>query len=243
MGCDMIGWRNCQLQQQLGMEEFLWRLKLSSMKAGVMQQVPEQQRFSIMITLQRLNRESRNYSFQEILDELGDFENGIPECASCPVSSGRIIGCYRYVSYPIDEVFERLLFEFFVSQFQIDQSACNQIYNNIISKIPADNFWRDQRGKSGALAVLPQPLEHQFGGMLSKKKFDSAQVLAGMFMPFNSAGMIAVYGAFWADFVDYCNQKQIPHSRTLSEVYDMLHMFMPMVMIAVEEGGTIVVDG
>ena len=239
MGADMIGWRNCQLQQQLGMDEFLWRLKLSSMKHAVIQQVPEQQRFAVQITLQRLNRDTRNYSFQDILDDLGDFENGIPECAQCPISSGRTIGCYRYITYPIDAEFERILFEFFLSQFQIDGSACNQIYSNIISHIPADNYWQSQRGQNGSLATLPKSLEHKFGG----KQVDSSQVLSGILLPLDSPGMIAVYGTFWVDFVGFCRDHQKAPSRTLEEVYDMLHMFIPMIEIALNEGGTILVDG
>jgi hypothetical protein len=104
MGADIVGFIGCPLQNSLGIDGFLGKLKLRAFKRQIEASIPAHQRTQVRIQVQGTNRASQTLNYEGILRELGNFESGIPECANCPLSGGRPVGCYRFIKYPIDSI-------------------------------------------------------------------------------------------------------------------------------------------
>ncbi|MBX9723236.1 MAG: hypothetical protein K2X81_17670 [Candidatus Obscuribacterales bacterium] len=246
MGADIIGWRKCPLQQQLGPEGFLSKIKLRAYKQLIEQQVPIADRDKVRISIVGTNRQPQELGYAGIVKGLAGFEKGIPECTSCPISGREALGCYRYISYPVDEEFEQLVFAFFTSQVEIEDSICNQIYSDIVSQFPNEGTpWHSQRGsgEQGGLAKLPQPLKYDFRHNNEQQSVDSAQLLMSLFIPLNSAPMVVGYASFWLEFLEFVAAHGSSQSRTIAEIDDLTKMLIPMVPIALKEGGFVFVDG
>ena len=206
MGADLIGWRDCELQRSLGPRGFLGKLKMKSYLRVIEAQVPEPQRESVEVTVVVNDRE-RALTYREIRDEAATFQHGIPACAQCPLSAGQPLGCYHFVTYPVDEAFEELAFELFTSQLPVEDSISDQIYQDIVSKQPRDTSWHTRRGPQGALARRPRPLVHSWGGLFSRKKVDSAQLLASLFIPLESPALVVGYARFWHELVAFADAR------------------------------------
>ena len=75
MGADIIGWgwRDCPLQRDLGEEGFLGKLKLRAYKAEVERRVPPERREQLAITVNIMNRPSRDLRYRDICDEVARF--------------------------------------------------------------------------------------------------------------------------------------------------------------------------
>src|SRR6185503_17578130 len=108
----------------------------------------------IKVEIQTSGRATRSMTYREIKDGAEGFARGIPECATCLIARGKPLGCYSYVTYPIDEEAERLLFDFFVSQVATNDSICDQLYRDVVSRVPRGGGWHTQRGAAGNLARM-----------------------------------------------------------------------------------------
>ena len=207
MGADLIGWRDCDLQKPLGQSGFLQKLKMKSYLRVIESQVPPEAREQVAVTVV-VNDRQRELTYPEIREAAETFRRGIPACASCPLSGGEQLGCYHYVTYPVDARFEELAFEFFTSQVATKDSISDQIYRDIVSKQPSSGSgWHTRRGPQGSLARRPQPLTHSWGGLFSKKKVDSAQLMASLFIPLRNAPLIVGYTRFWTELVAFADRK------------------------------------
>ena len=195
MGADLIGWRNCELQQPLGESGFLQKLKMKSYLRVI--SIPEGARENVAITV-IVNDTQRELTYPQIREQAETFQRGIPACATCPLAGGEQLGCYHYVTYPVDARFEEVAFEFFTSQLATKDSISDQLYRDVVSKQPAAGTgWHTRRGPQGSLARRPQPLTHSWGGLFSKKKVDSAQLLQSLFIPLKHPALIVGYARFW----------------------------------------------
>jgi hypothetical protein len=207
MGADLIGWRDCELQKPLGQSGFLQKLKMKSYLRVIESQVPPEARENVAVTV-IVNDHQRELTYPQIREQAETFQRGIPACASCPLSGGEQLGCYHYVTYPVDARFEEVAFEFFTSQLATKDSISDQIYRDIVSKQPASGTgWHTRRGPQGALARRPQPLTHAWGGLFSKKKVDSAQLMASLFIPLKNPALVVGFARFWRELVAYADQK------------------------------------
>jgi hypothetical protein len=207
MGADLIGWRNCELQQPLGESGFLQKLKMKSYLRVIEAQVPEGARENVAITV-IVNDTQRELTYPEIREQAETFQRGIPACATCPLAGGEQLGCYHYVTYPVDARFEEVAFEFFTSQLATKDSISDQLYRDVDSKQPAAGTgWHTRRGPQGSLARRPQPLTHSWGGLFSKKKSDSAQLLQSLFIPLKHPALVVGYARFWRELVAYADAK------------------------------------
>jgi hypothetical protein len=207
MGADLIGWRDCELQKPLGESGFLQKLKMKSYLRVIESQVPEGARENVAITV-IVNDTQRELRYPQILEQAETFQRGIPACATCPLSGGEQLGCYHYVGYPVDARFEEVAFEFFTSQLATKDSISDQLYRDVVSKQPSSGTgWHTRRGEQGALARRPQPLTYSWGGLFSKKKVDSAQLLQSLFIPLRHPALVVGYARFWRELVAFADAK------------------------------------
>jgi hypothetical protein len=251
MGADLIGWRECPLQMRLGPKGFLGKLKLRAYKELIESMVPPEDREGQKITVV-INGpdgpQERNLTYPQIRDESTEFLRGIPDCSTCPLSGGKPLGCYHFVTYPIDPTFEHLVFDFFVSQVATKDSICDQLYRDIISRVPPQGTgWHDRRGedaRTGALAQLPQPLVHKWGGFLAKKRVDSAQILQSLFITLDRPALVVAYSRFWLELVEYAGKRRITDddSPTLAAVRRFAPMMLATAASSVTDGWSLFAD-
>lgn len=247
MGADVIGWRNCRLQHELEPAGFLSKLKLKMYRGAIEAQVPPDERETIRVTVQGSNRAPKELTYRGIVDEIATFEQGIPDCASCVVGGGQALGCYRYVTYPVDEVFEKTVFDFFVDQLGKTDSIGDQLYQAVVSQQPSrGTSFHEQRGpaETGGIAMLSQPLVHTWGGMFSKRRVDSAQMLASIFITLEQPAVVVAYARFFAELVKFGQARGAgAQSKTFREVQDLVALYLATVPYALEGKGFVLVDG
>lgn len=242
MGADVIGWRGCPLQQPLGPQGFLGKLKMKAYLRAIESQVPPEARENVKVTVV-VNDTERELTYKEILGQAQQFQAGIPECQSCPLSGGNQLGCYHFVTYPVDARFEEVAFEFFCSQLTTKDSISDQIYRDVVSKQGQGSGWHTRRGNGPGLARRPQPLTHSWGGLFSKKKVDSAQLLASLFIPLEQPALVVGYARFWRELVQFADQKGVPDEGTFAEIRRMSTMMQVLAPASVGQGWKVIVDG
>jgi hypothetical protein len=208
MGADYIGWRDCPLQRELGRDGFLGKLKLRAYRSVVESRVPPEKRASLQIRVVVTGREPRDLVYADLLEELAAFEAGIAECATCPLArEGQPLDCYRYVTYPVDETFEQVVFEFFKSQLETPDSICRQIYDDLVCTLAPGYGWYEPRGSGhGTLAEREEPLVWSFRDANGEHAVDSAQILACLFISLHSPAMVVAYARFWGELLGYAGR-------------------------------------
>ncbi len=246
MGADVIGWRNCELQGRLEPAGFLGKLKLKMYRGAIEAQVPPEKRASTEINVTGTNRAPQKLNYDQIVREVQEFEQGIPECSSCAVGGGKPLGCYRYITYPIDGAFEQLIFDFFVEQLKTPDSIGDQIYRDVVSKQPTDTSFHTQRGpaEKGGLATLGRPLVHTWGGFFSKRRVDSAQMLASLFVTLENPAVVVGYGVFFSKLVEFGKSRGVTQqSLTFRELEQLVPLYLATSAYALEGNGFVIVDG
>ena len=136
------------------------------------------------------------------------------------------------------------MFHFFVSQLPIKDSICSQLYSDIVSRCPSSGTpWHTQRREQGILASLAKPLQYEWGGLFSKKRVDSAQVLSSLFVSLNNPAVVVGYANFWMQFFEYVDGRRAEESNTLVAMRNALPLYALITPIALQAGGKIIVDG
>jgi hypothetical protein len=231
MGIDIVFWKPCSLQRALGVEQFLDTMKLTSYKAAAEQMAPHRLA-QLKIRVQRTSlaeqddtpaEEAATLTYAEVCARLDAAGKAAPDCASCLESGGHERGSYHYISYPIDEVLESLLFDYFVEQTPVWGSACNQIYRDIISALPSTGLaWHTGRGED-ELALLPEPLVHRFVPPVDgHDHLDSAQVLAAVFRTLDSVAEVMAYGVLWNEFAAFVARQELAPDEASSSLHEAL---------------------
>ena len=231
MGIDIVCWKKCELQRTMDVEQFLGLVKLTSYKATAERMAPDRlDRLKIKVQLG--DEPARTMTYREICDGIDEAANSAPGCAACLRSGGRDDGSYHYLSYPIDDVLESMLFDYFVEETPVHGSPCNQIYRDVIATLPASgSTWHDRRGteESGDLAMLPEPLVHRFPTPIQgHDHLDSAQIFAALFRTLDEIAPIMAYGMLWNGFAEFVERQQLAEdemSPSLEEALGLADFF------------------
>lgn len=256
MGADYVGWRGCELQRELGPERFLGKLKLRAYRSVIEAQVPEDRRDAVRVRVEVAGRPPRDLAYADILGELGLFESGIADCASCPLGEGRPLGCYRYVTYPIDAAFERLLFEFFTTTVTEELSVAWQLYEDVVSTLPREaGAWHRLRGpRVGSLAELVEPLRFEWIDARGAHSVDSAVLCEALFLSVSEPALAVAYARFWNELFEWLDARlarrmrsadELPDgldSRTLREIQHVSDLLNASVERAKTDGWQVLVD-
>jgi len=224
MGADIIGWRACPLQQELGEDRFALELKLVAVRDGLEESREQVEQSGKKLEELQLNlcgagAEPLALPFPDLVTRTDGFRQGIAECDTCPLANHKRLGCYRSVSYPVDAVFERLFFEFYVGQAEEESKAASVVHRFIVSGMPEEvaALWTERRGKGGALggdlAELPEPLA---ATLPSGQSLTSAQVLPALFLPLPTFEAIQTYALMWTDFLGFVIDHGAPFDASLT---------------------------
>jgi hypothetical protein len=235
MGADLIGWRGCPLQATLDPWEFYRRMKTKVVRDSAIEELAEQKlapTTMLRLHVPELWSEPRAVTVQGLTEEIGDFDKGVPECAACPIARGHVLGCYSNIHYPIDVEAEEALFEFFVATVQDPESASAQLYNELMVTIdPSSHPWHSQRGGPNAFCARPQPLQHKWGGFFSKRKTDSAQLLAALLNTARGAPAVTAYALFWKEFGEFLARRGPgPRSTSTNEFAELASLYLPLAL-------------
>jgi hypothetical protein len=156
------------------------------------------------VVVQVTGRGERRLNHAGILAELGDFERGIPECASCPLAKGGApVSCYRYVTYPVDAASEKVIFDYFAGKVAEPDSVPNQLWRDIARHVDVESAWYQARGEDGALAELAEPLRARFTWEGEEHEVDSAQVLASLFgVDLEQPALVVAYALLFKEILE-----------------------------------------
>ena len=216
-------------------------------RAAIEAQVPPAQRAAVTIQVVVSRPEGpvqRALSFDEIREAAEIVERGIPECQSCPLSAGQPVGCYRYVSYPVDAVTERTVFALFEAEVGQRGSVCERAYEARLANLPRKGTgWHERRGTGstgGSLAELPEPLVHTWGGLFAKKYVDTAQILSVLVAPPQEPAFLALHAELHARIGSFAREHEIS-ARGLWEL-SQLAEFYEAIATRSREGYRILVD-
>jgi hypothetical protein len=250
MGADFIGWRDCALQADLGPDGFLGKLKLRAYKRVVEERVPVERRDTIQIKVQITGRGERTLTYPQICADLAAFEAGVPECRRCPLANGRPLGCYRYVTYPIDAVTEELVYDFFAEELKTRDSIGDQIHRDIVSQIDDESGFIHRRGEGGGtLAAREEPL---VGEAADGRPLHSGKLLAALFIPLEVPPLVVAYARLFFELQQYAARRvdgdsalahRVAESRSLDELAQIADLVGATLPRAIDEGWSVVVDG
>jgi hypothetical protein len=243
MGADYIVIRSCALQSRLGAERFAQTVKQRAQLLAIESRRAEiEQRVGRPLEELRISFGGRGEPKAELtlaeLRERAHLLDDTGECARCPVSGGRVLGCYRYVTYPLSGQVERHFFDYFVDALASGHpsylvghdregrgySAAALVHRLVVSDAaPGGTLWHVQRGSAteGALCELAEPLRVRLG---SGAELDSAQVLGAAFAPaIDAAPALTLYAHLFAGFADYLERHGIDAESThgLRELRDL----------------------
>jgi len=208
-GIDVIGWRDCEKQKELGTGRFPLHVSTLAMQVALVPTVPDH--IPDVSTAASPDRKRQFQQFRQIKAGAAEWAQGTPECQGCPISGGKAFGCYTFVRRPIDELAERALFDFFVAQLDASDSICSGLYKDLVSKKPAsDSEWHTDRGTNGEHAVMAEPLEHKFGFFLARKRVDSAQILGSLFFTQKRSSLVSLFARFWREFMTFARSRGVP---------------------------------
>jgi hypothetical protein len=193
MGADIVGWRGCRLQQREGEDGFFRKLKLVAYKREAERQVSGD-RATLTLKIQITGQPEEVLTYPALMDAVGDFEAGIPECVDCPLAERRPLGCYRYVSFPIPAEIEESLAIFAEWQLERGDSSLRVLVERYLQddQVRAlSNRFRHNRGESvGHLAARPTPVALQVDSLPS---IDTADLLVVMLPPFREGDELALH--------------------------------------------------
>jgi hypothetical protein len=222
---DLVGWRTCARQKEWGPKRFALTLKKISRQAAHAGSLPPPPNAATLTADQR----KRLQQHQEIRQAAAVFNQGTPECAACGLSNGKPYGCHATVDYPIDATAERALFEFFSENVQQEDSTTFGIWRDLVAKVPGKGTaWHTDRGPTGSLAELDEPLAKEWGFLMWKKRIDSAQILGSLFFNQTRISLISAFAKFWEEFIeharrtvpDFESSKSLMQLEALAEFYE-----------------------
>jgi hypothetical protein len=225
-GVDVVGWRSCGKQRELGPKRFALMLKKVARQASTGRSLPPPSMSSVALTPEQRRRQAQN---QELREARASFDQGTPECAACPISNGKPYGCYTPVDFPIDADAETALFRYFSAQIADETSAAFGLFRDLVSKAPTQGTaWHTDRGAGGELAELDTPCVREWGILMWKKHLDSAQILGTLFFNQRRIGLISAFATFWEGFLKEARETSPEFERSttlmqleaLGELYD-----------------------
>jgi len=242
MGADYFAIIGCPLQSKLTPAGFCARIKMRVQLDGLEQRRSEIEQAAGRkledITFNRggTNNPATKLTYGE-MRAMADEVAGIPECATCKVSGGKSLGCYRYVTYPVDAATEALLLEYFA--LLLDQprpqdlvgsdpagkkyTAADLLLQLVIEPLKGDTSWHRQRGpaQQGGLAELAEPVTRALASR-GGKQLDSAQVLHAAFTPIDGALALQLLAHFHRGFVQWASERpEAARSRTFGELREL----------------------
>jgi hypothetical protein len=188
VGADFIGFRSCPLQRELGQAGFVQKLKLLMYKRAAEAAVPDpERREALRIRATFGHGRAAVTTYAEIRTSVTGFEEGIPECPSCPLSGGHALGCHASIAFPITAALEEDIFRIVIDSLSVPGSPGDRFYREIIARfddLPTD--WIERRGaEPGFLASRDAPCVHRWEENGAALELSSADVLASIFCAFD----------------------------------------------------------
>lgn len=241
-GIDVVGFRSCAKQAELGPKRFIVTLKKLGRLAATVRGTPTPSLPPVAITPEQRRRLQVQHEARQALVQ---FDQGTPECKECPISDGKPYGCYVAIDFPIDAAVETTLFRYFSTQLEDDHSQGSALYRDLVSKAPKGSAWHTDRGTGGTLAELETPITKEWGLLLWKKRVDSAQLLGSVFFNQRRPGVIAALAEFWEGYVRHAREKDIDadigSSTTFHQIEELSALYERVAQIVTTTEGVYVI--
>jgi hypothetical protein len=249
MGADYFGVRPCSLYRSLGADRFV-QLRKAALQVEALEANRARFETGTGIPLESMpvrmagGGESRTTTLAELRALVAPFPaQGIPECAECPISGGRPLGCHRYVRYPVDARFEKALFAYLLAMTGDDiadyvaasdaagrdLTAGRLLYESLVVTVGEDTPWRTRRGpaEAGGLAALDEPMRMK---LADGHTLSSAAVLHAAFGEIDSPLALQLYAWLFRDFYRWLSAKGLTFEpgSTLAEMRDVADLLLAL---------------
>ncbi|NOK38859.1 hypothetical protein HMI49_37300 [Corallococcus exercitus] len=223
MGADVVGFRGCALQNELGEAGFLRKLKLKAYKDAADAAVPPERKPKLKLNIRIGDTPPVSMAYPDLEQEAEAFTRRVSGCEDCPITEGAPVGCYAYVSYPIDAPAEELLFEVVVRGLESPGSVGHRFHQEIMGRFePPPAEWVERRGEAqGALCVLEHPLEHSWHEGGEVRRLTSADVLWALFATLDDARGISLVAELLSEVGRVARERQAAATGTLPELVRM----------------------
>jgi hypothetical protein len=241
MGADIIGWRNCDLQQSLGRQEFLHKRKLLAYCriAESLHQPSDPAKYRIRLNV--IGRDVQEMSLSEINEQLGDFPQGIPECHACVVSHGETLGCYSYLTYPIDEVAEHAVFQFVIETAIREDAPARWLVDEVIAALAEDPMDLPRGSDPGMVLARAEPLKAIVHSGMGATAIDSTLIVDALRLSMEDGVDIAAFARFYAEFTSWLDVHRLD-STSLRELRSMAALVQRVALNCAMEPSEIWID-
>lgn len=233
MGIDVIGWHGCDFQSSMSEGEYLGVMKLCAYKAAAERMAPAHPE-GVVINVPGEDGSETAISYPELVEAVQSLADAAGDCEACLAPGSP---CYRYITYPIDEMSERFLFDFFLRELKTADTPADQIYRDLIAgsadSAPAwEHRSAQEDGTIAAAEPFREPLERYPGAVL-----DSSSVLGALLRDVHGLPAVTAHALFWRGFTDFVPQIMIPRWRSLGELTSLASLFELTFRLGLERAG------
>jgi hypothetical protein len=221
MGIDVISWHGCNLQSSMSEGEFLGVMKLCAYKAAAEAMAPDNPH-GVVIDVPTGEGPPTPISYPELVEAIQSLAGEAGDCEIClaPNSPG-----HRYITYPIDEMSERFLFDYFLRELMTADTPADQIYRDLIagSAEPGPAWIRRGTAEDKTLeAAEPfrETLARYPGAVL-----DSSSVLGALLQDVHGLPAVTVHALFWQGFSAFVPRVMASRWRSLEELTSLSGLF------------------
>lgn len=219
MGIDVISWFGCGLQAQMSEEEWAGVMKLQAYRRAAESMVPDPKQRETFV-LQVPGESDAEVSYLSLVETLNEFEQAAGDCADCFAPD---TPCRRFIAYPIDEMAERFLFQYFLREVAVDGSPAQQIHHDLIAGNPscAPEWERRAAGDTSTFEAA-EPFTETLAGDLP---VDSSSVFGALLRDVRGLPAVTAHALFWRGFVDFVPQVMLSRSRGLADLVSLYALF------------------
>jgi len=146
LGIDVISWFGGSLQSQMGEEGWLELMKLRAYKAAAEEAAPDDPG-RVVLEIPRRDGTSASVPHGDLVAALDSAAREAGDCAPCFEEDSP---CHRFISFPIDEMAERILFNYFLRELETPDSPGDQIYRDFIESSASVGPSWEKRGAGDA---------------------------------------------------------------------------------------------
>lgn len=221
MGIDVISWHGCELQSSVSEGEFLGIMKLCSYKAAAEEMAPDNPD-GVVITVPTGEGSPTLISYPELVEAIQSLVSAAGDCEVClaPNSPG-----YRYLTFPIDEMAERFLFDYYLRELMTADTPADQIYRDLILGAAEPRPAWLRRGMDGdptleATEPFRETLARYPGATL-----DSSTVLGALLHDVRGLPAVTAHALFWQGFTEFVPRVMASRWRSLNELTSLSELF------------------
>lgn len=201
-------------------EEWAAIMKLQAYRSAAEEMVKDpQRRDALILKVPGNDGAMENLPYRALVELLQEFQDAEddPECFAADHP------CRRFISYPVDEVAERFLFDYFLRELAAPGSVSHQIYVDTIAE-------RQTAGPRWELRAAGDRSTFESGEAFHETLDDgtninSSIVFGAVLRDVRGLSAVTAHSLFWRGFAEFVPAVMLGRSRTLAELVALYPLF------------------